>query len=578
MLLELNIKDFAIIDELILTLDEGLIIFTGETGAGKSIIIDAVEVLLGGRAESAMIRTGADTALIEGTFQLPSIYQDELLSLLSKEELLDDTDTLVLNREIRTAGRNVSRINGRSVSTAFLRQIGEYLIDIHGQSEHLSLLKVSQQIDLLDRYASTNNTEGFTEQASAYRKVYDDLQYTLKEIANLQQSEKDATRLSDLLRYQITEIETASLLDNEDLELKEEHNRLANSEGLAKHTKDALDLIDRNDQDIPDISELLGQLSDSLLKLQRLDPSKSDLLNKVQALLDQTSELTSQLYNYLDKIEFNPARLAQVETRLALVESLKKKYGGSISEVNRFGESAKEQLESITNTSEKLDELRIKQKRLQKEISKLGQTISEIRQKTAKDLETKITAELKTLQMAGAQFKVTIEQQPDPNGIILDQGDRVAYYPNGIDQVEFLVETNPGEGFKPLAKIASGGETSRLMLALKYILANADHIPTLIFDEIDQGIGGRAGGVVGKKLWQLSSNHQVLCITHLPQLAVYSSQHYNVAKQLHLERTITRVNLLSGDSQVNELASMFGSISENTIQSARELLQNIQKN
>ncbi|MFN2177246.1 MAG: DNA repair protein RecN, partial [Anaerolineales bacterium] len=475
MLLELNIKDFAIIDELILTLDEGLIIFTGETGAGKSIIIDAVEVLLGGRAESAMIRTGADTALIEGTFQLPSIYQDELLSLLSKEELLDDTDTLVLNREIRTAGRNVSRINGRSVSTAFLRQIGEYLIDIHGQSEHLSLLKVSQQIDLLDRYASTNNTEGFTEQASAYRKVYDDLQYTLKEIANLQQSEKDAARLSDLLRYQITEIETASLLDNEDLELKEEHNRLANSEGLAKHTKDALDLIDRNDQDIPDISELLGQLSDSLLKLQRLDPSKSDLLNKVQALLDQTSELTSQLYNYLDKIEFNPARLAQVETRLALVESLKKKYGGSISEVNRFGESAKEQLESITNTSEKLDELRIKQKRLQKEISKLGQTISEIRQKTAKDLETKITAELKTLQMAGAQFKVTIEQQPDPNGIILDQGDRVAYYPNGIDQVEFLVETNPGEGFKPLAKIASGGETSRLMLALKYILANADH-------------------------------------------------------------------------------------------------------
>lgn len=577
MLVELQIKDFAIIDELDLILKEGLITFTGETGAGKSIIIDAVEVLLGGRAESAMVRTGADMALIEGTFQLPVISRDELFLMLSKEELLDDRDNLVLVREIRTSGRNISRVNGRSVSTTFLREIGEYLIDIHGQSEHLSLLKVSHHIELLDRYASINKIDQFPEKLISYRKNYKDLENTRKEIEILLQAEKDAARLSDLLQYQITEIDTASLLDNEDLDLKEEHNRLANAEDLAKHTRDALDLIDRSDLDIPDISKLLGHLSDSLLKLHRLDPTKSNLLDKAQTLQDDTSELSGQLNSYMDQIEFNPDRLVQVEMRLALVENLKKKYGGSISEVKRFSENAKEQLERITSSSEKLDHLKTKQKELLSELGKLGQAISEIRRKTAGELEEKTTEELKSLQMVGAQFKIRIQQQPDPTGVTLKNGDQVAYYPDGVDQVEFLVETNPGEGFKPLARIASGGETSRLMLALKYVLANADHIPTLIFDEIDQGIGGRAGGVVGKKLWELSKNHQVLCITHLPQLAVYGSQHFHVEKQLQTDRTITRVNQLSGNSRVNELASMFGSISENTVKSALELIQNVQK-
>jgi len=577
MLVELQIKDFAIIDELNLILQEGLITFTGETGAGKSIIIDAVEVLLGGRAESAMIRTGADMALIEGTFQLPVISRDELFLMLSKEELLDDRDNLVLNREIRTSGRNISRVNGRSVSTTFLREIGEYLIDIHGQSEHLSLLKVRHHIELLDRYASINKIDQFPEKLISYRKNYKDLENIRKEIEILLQAEKDAARLSDLFQYQITEIDTASLLDNEDLDLKEEHNRLANAEDLAKHTRDALDLIDRSDLDIPDISKLLGQLSDSLLKLHRLDPTKSNLLDKAQTLQDDTSELSGQLYSYMDQIEFNPDRLVQVETRLALVENLKKKYGGSISEVKRFSENAKEQLERITSSSEKLDHLKTKQIELLSELGNLGQALSEIRRKTAGELEEKTTEELKSLQMVGAQFKVRIQQQADPTGVTLINTDKVAYYPDGIDQVEFLVETNPGEGFKPLARIASGGETSRLMLALKYVLANADHIPTLIFDEIDQGIGGRAGGVVGNKLWELSKNHQVLCITHLPQLAVYGSQHFHVEKQLQLDRTITRVNQLSGNSRVNELALMFGSISENTVQSALELIQNVQK-
>ncbi len=577
MLVELQIKDFAIIDELNLILQEGLITFTGETGAGKSIIIDAVEVLLGGRAESAMIRTGADMALIEGTFQLPVISRDELFLMLSKEELLDDRDNLVLNREIRTSGRNISRVNGRSVSTTFLREIGEYLIDIHGQSEHLSLLKVRHHIELLDRYASINKIDQFPEKLISYRKNYKDLENIRKEIEILLQAEKDAARLSDLFQYQITEIDTASLLDNEDLDLKEEHNRLANAEDLAKHTRDALDLIDRSDLDIPDISKLLGQLSDSLLKLHRLDPTKSNLLDKAQTLQDDTSELSGQLHSYMDQIEFNPDRLVQVETRLALVENLKKKYGGSISEVKRFSENAKEQLERITSSSEKLDHLKTKQIELLSELGNLGQALSEIRRKTAGELEEKTTEELKSLQMVGAQFKVRIQQQADPTGVTLINTDKVAYYPDGIDQVEFLVETNPGEGFKPLARIASGGETSRLMLALKYVLANADHIPTLIFDEIDQGIGGRAGGVVGNKLWELSKNHQVLCITHLPQLAVYGSQHFHVEKQLQLDRTITRVNQLSGNSRVNELASMFGSISENTVQSALELIQNVQK-
>jgi DNA repair protein RecN (Recombination protein N) len=313
------------------------------------------------------------------------------------------------------------------------------------------------------------------------------------------------------------------------------------------------------------------------MKLKRLDPTKSELQIKAQTLIDNSSELSSQLHSYLDKIEFNPKRLVQVESRLALIENLKKKYGENISEIKQFSENAKEQLEFITYSSEKLDELKRKHIQLLTDLGKLGQSISQVRQKTARDLEAKTTGELKHLQMVGAQFKVRVQQEPDPTGVNLDNGDKAAFYPNGIDQVEFLVETNPGEGLKPLAKIASGGETSRLMLALKYVLANADHIPTLIFDEIDQGIGGRAGGVVGNKLWELTSNHQVLCITHLPQLAVYGSQHFHVEKKLQGERTVTHVKKLSGDNRVTELASMFGSISESTIKSAKELIQKVDK-
>jgi DNA repair protein RecN (Recombination protein N) len=573
MLTELRIENFAIIERLEVRFEDGLITFTGETGAGKSIIIDAVETLLGGRAEAVQVRTGADRANVEAVFRIPATSRQAIHSILEGEDLLDDPNYLTLGREIRIIGRNTARVNGRLVNAGLLRDLGEYLVDVHGQSEHLSLLRVHQHIGLLDRYASSDPQNPIESHLESYHKDFHRLQAVQRELEDIQQAERDAARRADMLNYQIQEIETARLHSGEEETLREERDRLANAEELASLVQQALLALDEGTPQEPAATDLLGRVTEALESLADLDPSQAKLHESMQSLFESLSDLARELRLYHESIEFNPRRLDLVEERLGLIQSLKRKYGESIPKILAFAADAHRKLDEITHAAERLEALDGERRDLLLRLGEQGEAISQCRLDAAKKLENAIEAELADLHMAAARFKVDFQQQDEKDGVPIKNGRKVAYHANGLERIEFLIAPNPGEGFKPLTKIASGGETSRLMLALKNVLVKADHVPTLIFDEIDQGIGGRVGGIVGEKLWRLARQHQVLCITHLPQLAAFGEQHFHVEKQILEGRTTTHLKLLDDQDRLVELAQMLGSLSEGTLHSARELMQ-----
>jgi DNA repair protein RecN (Recombination protein N) len=567
MLTELHIQNFAIIDKLDLKLGQGLIILTGETGAGKSIILDAVEMLVGGRADASVIRTDSDAAMVEGVFHLNGPEKEAVNEILKREELLDDPNYLTMAREVRREGRSIARVNGRTASVSLLKEIGATLIDIHGQSEHLSLLDPRAHLGLLDRYADV------AKPLSDYRQTYHKLMNVRRELNEIRQAQADADRRVEMLTFQAEEIEAAKLKPGEDEELKKERDRLANAESLAQYAQQALEILDEGSQESTAASDLVGQAAQALAGLAKIDKGQEELADQAAALEDTLAEIVRSLRDYLDEIEFNPKRLDEVEERLNLIHNLTRKYGGSIPAVITSGENARKQLENISNASERIAALEAEEDQLLQTCSKQAQALSEKRKSAAGKLSKAIEVELDDLKMAAARFGVEFQTRADPNGIPLSDGTRIAFDSNGFDRIEFLVAPNPGEGLKPLVKIASGGETSRLMLALKNILASADQIPSLIFDEIDQGIGGRVGLVVGFKLWHLGRNHQVFCVTHLPQLAVFGDEHYQVQKLIQGNRTLTRVERLTGEPQLLELSQMLGEVGEGTLRSAHELTQ-----
>lgn len=567
MLSELRIDNFAIIDHLELTFGPGLITFTGETGAGKSIIIDAVELLLGGRAEVSMIRSGAQRAILEATFQIPASSRETIQSVLRREDLLDDPEFFTAGREIRIGGRNVARVNGRNVSASLLKELGELLVDLHGQSEHLSLLRVKEHLNLLDRYAGDDKL------VNDYTHIYEELVSVKRELEDLRQSESESARQIDMLNYQINEIEAANLESGEEGELISERNRLANAENLASAVQRALIKLDDGTPESPAVTDLLGEILDEMEGVSRLDPTQAKLTDNFQGTFSNLTELSRELRNYIDGIEFNPARLNQLEERLELISNLKRKYGDTIPEILDYLTSAIEKKDTITHAGERIAELEEWKKRLLIELGKTGEALSKIRHQAAEKLEKEIEKELKELNMPGAHFRVDFHEKVNPEGVPISDGRYVAFDATGIEQIEFLIAPNPGEGLKPLVKIASGGETSRLMLAMKNVLARADNVSTLIFDEIDQGIGGRVGTVVGHKLWLLSRHHQVLCVTHLPQLAAFGEQHLQVHKKIENRRTITQVNDLDEKDRLPELAQMLGDTSDGTMLSARDMLE-----
>ena len=569
MLKELRIENFAIIDHLELQFPEGFIVLTGETGAGKSIIMDALNTLLGSRPDSSVIRRGAERAIIEATFQIPESLQQPINDLLSKDELTEETNIVLLEREIRRNGRNIARINGHAVNVSLLKEVGEYLVDMHGQSDHLSLLKVNQHIKLLDRFAKISLP------LENYRKTYRELTKINRELNKLKQNEQDAARLADLLTYQINEINAANLKVGEEETLVQERNRLSNAENLASACQEALTLLDIGNPEVPSISDLFGQTHHAIQKISKLDPSQEEMENFTALIEGNLSELALNLRNYLESIEFNPKRLQQIEERLETIYSLKRKYGDTIEKILEFLNKAQAELESITHAEETIDALETQKQTLLQKIVSQGLELSAKRHEAAQKLEQLLLKEFEALKMPQARFQVNFNYKYESEGVRLPNGETVSYDANGLESVEFFIETNPGEGMKPLTKIASGGETARIMLALKNVLAQADHVPTLIFDEIDQGIGGRIGTTVGYKLWNLTAQHQVICITHLPQLAAFGNTHFRVAKTFEDNRTTTIVEEISGEKRVHELAKMLGKLSESTIQSAQELLQTV---
>ena len=570
MLTELHIQNFAIIDHLDLEFGPGLIILTGETGAGKSIIMDAVDMLLGGRAESTSIRSEAEMAHVEGSFKLSGAERPAAHAILKREELLDDPDYVTLTREIRREGRSVARVNGRSVGLALLKELGEILVDIHGQSEHLSLLNVHSHLGLLDRYAGVETV------LAAYHKAHQNLLGLRHELNELHVAQQDAERRSEMLTFQADEVESARLSRGEDEELKQERDRLANAESLATLAQAALTTLDEGTPESPAASDLVGQAVQSLARLAQIDSAHQSLAEQSVTIEETLADLAHSLRDYLEAIEYNPKRLEEVEERLDLIHRLERKYGGSIESVIAFADDARKQLETISGASTRIAELESAEAEALAKLAVQALSLSGKRKQAAGKMSQAIEAELNDLRMTGARFAVDFQTRPDPHGLPVPDGTRLAFDGTGLDKVEFLVEPNPGEGLKPLVKIASGGETSRLMLALKNVLARADQIPTLIFDEIDQGIGGRVGGTVGEKLWGLGRAHQVLVITHLPQLAAFGDQHFQVQKIVEQSRTLTRLTRLSGEPRTLELAQMLGQVSEGTIRSAHDILQSAQ--
>ncbi len=597
MLTELHIRDFAIIDELHLSFSPGFIVLTGETGAGKSIIIDAVSLLLGGRADPMFVRAGAERALVEAAFRLDPARQTAIRPILEREGLEgDEPDLLILSREVRAEGRSICRVNGRSVTLALLREVAEGLVDIHGQSEHLSLLRVREHVHMLDRFA------GLEDLRARVANLVAQVRAVRRERAGLEQDEQERARRIDLLQYQIAEIETANLRPGEEEELTEERVRLANAEQLTLLLAEALRALDEGSEEGRPATDQVGRLLRALEGLARIDAILAPHLQEAEEILYRLQDLAEGLRDYQRRVEFNPRRLAEVEERLDLIRRLKRKYGATIAEVLLYAQRAAAELETITHSEERIAELQEQERRLLDELAGAALELSARRREAARRLAQGIEAELQDLRMTGARFAVDFRWTEDPEGVPVTREAVVAvglgpeeipdvslpaclsFDATGIDRVEFLVSPNPGEPLKPLSRIASGGETSRLMLALKAVLSRVDETPTLIFDEIDQGIGGRVGATVGEKLWRLTvadANggvaHQVLCVTHLPQLAGFGDAHLRVEKIPLEGRTVTRIAVLEGPARIEELAQMLGASGESAYRSAEEILEEAER-
>jgi DNA repair protein RecN (Recombination protein N) len=590
MLAELNISNFAIIDMLYLRLGPGFNALTGETGAGKSIIIDALGALLGSKIGPEFVRHGAQSARVEGQFDLTSMQpapRGALLAILSEGGLSDAEDgsdeSVIISREINSSGRTVARVNGRLVNLPTLQQLGELLVDVHGQSEHVSLHRPATHIDLLDQYADL----------SVERREVADLVARLrsvqKELRELQRDERELARRADLLTYQVEEIEKASLQPGEDEELANERSRLSNAERLSSLCDSIYALlIESGGEDdyssrgrgaAPHAArDAVANASGMLAELARLDTSMEEHQAALDSIYDSLEEVGRTMRAYRESIEHDPARLEEIEERLSLLHELRRKYGPSIAEVIAFGERAAEELDGITHSEERVSALQEESERLAAEIGALAARMTKARKEAGERLARAVEIAMKDLLMGAASFKVEITQEPSGDGVPLPKREGLyAYSDKGVDRVEFMLSPNPGEPLKPLAKIASGGETSRIMLALKSILSEADLTPTLVFDEVDVGVGGRSGAVVGEKLWGLTTSHQVLCITHLPQIAAFADDHFKITKQVVDGRTRTRVDRLDAEEQEDEIAAMIGGAPPTpiTLENAREMLKDI---
>ncbi|NLD74427.1 MAG: DNA repair protein RecN, partial [Chloroflexi bacterium] len=497
MLAEITIENLAIIEALRIEFGGGLNVLTGETGTGKSIIIDAVNLLLGSRASSEMVRTGCDKAVVEGLFVLSDDVSQAVEDTLKEYGLWDEGSALIVRREVSAEGRSVSRVNGRAVPLSVLGEISRHLVDIHGQGEHLSLMQVRRHIDFLDRYG------GLGSQREAFARLARRLNAVRNELRDLQENARDQARRVDLLTFQSDEIRGAKLQPGEDETLRRERGLLANAEKRMALAAEAYTLLSEGEEEQRSATDLLAMAVESIAGLAKLDDTLEAQNALAEGALYQLEELARAVRQYRDDIEFDPDRLEEVEERMDLIQGLQRKYGDTIKEVLAFADRAEEELHAITHSEERADGLRAEEESMLGEMAEAGRALGEARRGAAARLSARIEEELDHLSMSEARFLVDLAMVEDAGGVPLD-GKRYAYDGTGLDRVEFLIGPNPGEDPKPLAKTASGGETSRLMLAMKTALSDVDPVPTLIFDEVDSGIGGRTGDVVGAKLGALA--------------------------------------------------------------------------
>lgn len=559
MLLELSIRNFAVIEELRLSLHPGLNVLTGETGAGKSIVVDAVGLLVGERADTTTVRTGQEEAVIEGLFALPSAA----VELLRQWEMEAEGDRVRVSREISREGRSVARLDGRPVALRMLKELGSLLVDIHGQSEHLSLLRTAEHRNFLDRYG------GLLGLRSEVAELVAGLAQVRRRIQEVAGDERELARRMDLLAYQVEEIRAAGLRPEEEDELREERQRVANAEALAQAAGEAYRLLYEG-EDGPALVDAMARVQEALGTLARLDPGQAGgLAAEAAELAARLEELARSVLGYREGVEFEPRRVDEIEERLDLLFHLKRKYGSTVAEVIDYRRRAEAELEGLARAGETLEALRREEDQLLHGIGRRGIRLSQARREVGERLAQSLSEELAELGMGRTRFQTGVEQVEDPAGAHVD-GRRVAFDAGGLDRVEFRISPNPGEDLRPLARIASGGETSRIMLALKAILSEADQVPTLIFDEIDQGIGGRTGAVVGQKLARLAARHQVISVTHLPQLAAFAEAHFRVEKRLAGQRTETVADRLSGQEVTAELEAMLGTRATETARSLQE--------
>lgn len=567
MIREINIMNFALIENVNIELDPGLNIFTGETGAGKSMVVDAVAVATGGRGGPDLVRSGASKAVVEIAFELPE--GEELRERLERIGIDVEDDVIIVRREILASGRTRCFVNGGLVTVSALSEIFKGILEIHGQHEHQAIFSPEEQMRYLDRFGGLDHIR------TQFSRKYEELKRLKTRYEELLKGERERARMLDMINFQIEEISKASLVPGEEEELILEEARLKNAERLIELSSEAYGLLSGTDVSGGGAVGLISKAISELKRGSSLDPSLSNLVQELQDLLYKLEDISIQLRTYRDSIELDPDRLSQVEDRLDLIKRLKRKYGNTIEEIISYKENLEKELLSIMRSDEEIEELEKEIEIRRKEISELAAELSRRRMEVASILSKEVEEELPYLGMGGSRFEVVVRRREGGDGTV--EIDGRSFFPTtyGIDEVEFLIAPNVGEELMPLSRIASGGEISRTVLALRSILSRVDNVRTLIFDEIDVGIGGRVAEAVGRRLKKVSEGRQVICVTHLPQIASFADAHFRISKEVFGDRTKVMAERLEIDGRIDELARMIGgeAVTETTRRQALEMIE-----
>ena len=555
MLLEISIKNFAIIESISLNFEKGMTVLTGETGAGKSIIIDAMNMMLGARATTEVIRHGAPKAEIEGLF---SIESNRALEDIFDEQGLELSDEIIIRREILQNGRSISRVNGQMVNLSVLRTIGQQLVDIHGQHDQEELMRPQRHIQMLDEFGDAS----FFELKEAYQMSFDNYRRMRKQVLDIKKNQQEHKARIEMLEFQMTEIEAANLKAGEDIALNQERDKLLNHKHIADTLTNAYSMLDN--EEFSSLANVRSAMND-MESLEEFDPEYREISNSLSESYYVLEDITKRLESIIDDLDFDGNRLMQVESRLDLIHTITRKYGGSVDDVLEYFAKITDEYNLLTGNNLSSEDMEIELKKLEKNLVDLAGQVAQARHKIAQDLEAEIKQELQDLYMEKAQFQVRFSQGK--------------FSREGNESVEFYISTNPGEDFKPLVKVASGGELSRLMLAIKSAFSRKEGKTSIVFDEVDTGVSGRVAQAIAQKIHKIGQNGQVLAISHLPQVIAIADYQFFIEKISNEHSTVSTVRLLTVEERIEEVAKMLAgeNVTEAALTQARELLQSKEK-